>query len=243
MSRLSDAARGRRADPEAPTWPGTKGDGGTCVKLCGLSRPQDVVAANDVRPDFVGFVVDFPRSKRSVSSDDLPGLTSLVAPRIERVGVFVDEPPHVVARLFAQGAIDVAQLHGGEDESYLAELRALSDVPLWQAFSVRTPQDVARAEASTADLVLLDNGQGTGKMFDWSLVRGVRRPFVLAGGLSPASVGEAIAAVRPWGVDMSSGVETHGTKDPAKMRAAVEAVRRAAKRSAFLGDETTRGAQ
>ena len=224
-------------------WPWTTRDDDVRVKLCGLSRPQDVVAANDVRPDFVGFVVDFPRSRRSVSSDELPGLAALVAPGIGRVGVFVDEPPHVVAQLYEQGAIDVAQLHGGEDESYLAELRALSDVPLWQAFGVRTPQDVARAEASTADLVLLDNGQGTGKAFDWSLVCGVRRPFVLAGGLSPANVEEAIDAVHPWGVDMSSGVETRGTKDPAKMRAAVEAARRAAKKSAFFGGETTRGAQ
>jgi phosphoribosylanthranilate isomerase len=91
--------------------------------------------------------------------------------------------------------------------------------------------------------VLLDNGQGTGETFDWSLVQEVCRPFLLAGGLTPQNVTAAIEAVHPWGVDMSSGVETHGTKDPAKMRAAVEAARRAAKKSAFFGGETTRGAQ
>ncbi len=231
MIRSPDVATGSKAGQEVRQEARAQFESsrGTRVKLCGLSRPKDVAAANDVRPDFVGFVVDFPRSRRSVSSDDLPGLASLVTPGIGRVGVFVDEPPHVVARLFDEGAIDVAQLHGSEDESYLAELRALSDVPVWQAFSVRMPQDVAQAEASVADLVLLDNGQGTGKAFDWSLVRGVHRPFVLAGGLSPANVEEAIVATRPWGVDMSSGVETRGIKDPAKMRAAVEAVRRTAK--------------
>ncbi|MBR3317471.1 MAG: phosphoribosylanthranilate isomerase [Atopobiaceae bacterium] len=197
----------------------------TRVKLCGMFRPEDVEAVNDIRPDYVGFVVDFPRSHRSVSAEELPALTSRVAQDITRVGVFVDEPVEVVARLFAQGAIDVAQLHGREDEAYIAQLRAACAVPIVQAFRVCKPSDVARAEASTANLVLLDNGQGTGETFDWSLVQQVRRPFVLAGGLSASNVATAIEATHPWAVDMSSGIETGGLKDPAKMRAAVLAVR------------------
>lgn len=197
----------------------------TRVKLCGMFRPEDVEAVNDIRPDYVGFVVDFPRSHRSVSAEKLPALTSRVAQGITRVGVFVNEPVEVVARLFAQGAIDVAQLHGHEDEAYLTKLRAACAVPIVQAFRIREPSDMARAEASTANLVLLDNGQGTGETFDWSLVQQVRRPFVLAGGLSASNVAAAIEATHPWAVDMSSGIETNGLKDPAKMRAAVLAVR------------------
>ena len=205
----------------------TAGDARVRVKLCGMFRPQDIEVANAVRPDYVGFVVDFPRSHRSVPADDVAALSSQVDAGIRRVGVFVDEPVEVVARLYQQGVIDVAQLHGHEDEEYLAQLRNACDAPTIQAFRVREAADVAHAVASTADLVLLDNGQGTGESFDWSLVREVGRPFVLAGGLTPANVADAIAAVRPWGVDMSSGIETDGVKDPSKMRAAVAAVRTA----------------
>ncbi len=195
------------------------------VKLCGLCRPQDVEAANEARPDYVGFVVDFPRSRRSIPASELAVLSRLVRPDIRRVGVFVDEPIEVVARLFEKGAIDVAQLHGSEDEDYLSRLRATCDVPVIQAFRMRDAEDVRRAMASPADLILLDNGQGTGHTFDWSLARDVRRPFMLAGGLGPENVAQAIRAVHPWGVDMSGGVETNGKKNPGKMRAAVVAAK------------------
>ncbi|MDO4807464.1 MAG: phosphoribosylanthranilate isomerase [Coriobacteriales bacterium] len=200
-------------------------NGKTRVKLCGMFRPEDIDAVNQVRPDFVGFVVDFPRSHRSVSPQELAELAPCVASGIRRVGVFVNEPVEIVASLYEQGLIHVAQLHGGEDEQYLASLRAICPVPTIQAFKVRTAADVVRAQASTANLVLLDNGQGTGEVFDWSLLEGVGRPFMLAGGLGPHNVAEAIAAVHPWGVDMSSGIETSRIKDPTKMAAAVAAAR------------------
>lgn len=195
------------------------------VKICGLRRPQDVEAANEARPDYVGFVVDFPRSRRSVPASELAALSRLVRPGIRRAGVFVDEPIEEIAKLFESGTIDVAQLHGSEDEAYLSRLRATCDVPVIQAFRMRDVEDVERTMASSADLVLLDNGQGTGHTFDWSLARDVRRPFMLAGGLGPKNVAQAIRAVHPWGVDMSGGVETEGTKDPIKMRAAVAAAK------------------
>ncbi len=195
------------------------------VKLCGLSRPQDVEAANAARPDYVGFVVDFPRSRRSVPASELMSLSRCVDPAIRRVGVFVDEPVEMVARLFEAGAIDVVQLHGSEDEGYLSRLRATCAAPVIQAFRMRAQADVRRAMESSADLVLLDNGQGTGQAFDWSLARGVRRRFMLAGGLGPANVAQAVRAIHPWGVDMSGGVETNGTKDPSKMQAAVIAAK------------------
>lgn len=195
------------------------------IKLCGMFRPEDIEAVNEVRPDYVGFVVDFPRSHRSVSPAELEQLSPHVGAGIRRVGVFVREPVEVVARLYNEGLIDVAQLHGDEDEDYLDSLRTACSVPIIQAFRVRTADDVAQARNSTADLVLLDNGQGTGTAFDWSLLADVGRPFMLAGGLGPANVAKAVASVRPWGVDMSSGIETGRLKDPQKMRAAVMAAK------------------
>ena len=201
------------------------GDRGVLIKLCGMFRDEDIDAINEVRPDFVGFVVDFPKSHRSVSAKRAAELAGRVAGGIARVGVFVNEPVEVVARLCRMGAVDVVQLHGSEDAKYLARLRAQVDATVVQAFRIRTKDDVAVAQASEADYVLLDSGQGTGQTFDWSLPQGIQRPFVLAGGLGPSNVADAIRAAHPWAVDMSSGIETNGKKDPQKMRAAVAAVR------------------
>ena len=131
----------------------------------------------------------------------------------------------MVADLLQQGTIQVAQLHGHEDETYIAALRQTTSAPIWKAFKLRTPEDAAAAEASAADLVLLDNGYGTGETFDWSLVRDVHRPYLLAGGLTPENVTEAVKTLEPFGVDVSSGIETDGHKDPDKMRMFLDAVR------------------
>lgn len=201
----------------------------TRIKLCGMSRDEDLVAVNAVQPDYVGFVIDFPRSHRSVGKERLRELAGQVHADIARVGVLVDQPPQEVAELASQGLIDIAQLHGHEDEDYLATLRERFAVPVWQAFRIRSQTDVERALRSSADMVLLDAGQGSGEAFDWTLIEGfgARRPFVLAGGLTPDNVAEAVRMLRPWGVDMSSGIETDRVKDPAKMAAAVAAVRSA----------------
>jgi phosphoribosylanthranilate isomerase len=189
-------------------------------------REVDIEGVNAARPDYVGFVIDFPKSKRSLTRERVAQLSSQVDDRIVRVGVFVDEPQEFVAELFDAGTIDVAQLHGHEDEEYIARLRAISDVRIWQAFQVRDAAATERARASSADMVVVDAGQGTGRVFDWSLVQGLDRDFILAGGLGLDNVAAAIEQVRPWGVDMSSGIETDGVKDPEKMRAAVAAARK-----------------
>jgi phosphoribosylanthranilate isomerase len=191
-----------------------------------MTRVEDIVAVNEARPDFIGFVVDVPGSRRSVSCHEFEQLSALVEPGIGRVGVFVDEPVEVIARLYEARVLDYAQLHGHEDEEYIMRLRQLCPVAIMKAFVVRSAEDVERAQRSTANLVLLDNGRGTGQAFDWTLVRRLRRPFFLAGGLGPHNVAQAIADVRPWGVDMSTGLETDGRKDADKIRAAVAAVRR-----------------
>jgi phosphoribosylanthranilate isomerase len=141
------------------------------------------------------------------------------------VGVFVDEEPDTVNRLLNRNIIDLAQLHGGEDESYINRLRRLTDKPIIKAFRIKTESDIQSAMNSTADYILLDSGAGTGLMFDWELLRGVNRPYFLAGGLSPDSAALAVRSLHPYGVDVSSGIETDGLKDKTKMTAFVNAVR------------------
>lgn len=199
----------------------------TRIKICGLSRPCDVAFVNEARPDWCGFIIDFPRSHRSVTPREALALRRQLAPGIVPVGVTVDQPVEAVAALLREGVVDVAQLHGMEDESYLAALRALAPGhPLWKAFTLRTPDDLSAALASSADMILLDSGKGTGQTFDWSLLRGVTRPFLLAGGLTPENIPRAVREVHPWGVDLSSGVETDRRKDRDKILAAVAAARK-----------------
>lgn len=199
----------------------------TKIKLCGMFRPEDIVAVNEVRPDFCGFIVDFTRSKRNVSPERAAELASGLDAAIQAVGIFVDEPVETVVHL-AKSSLSVIQLHGHEDEEYIRELRKLVDIPIWQAFKVRSAEDLSAARKSTADRVLLDSGAGSGRTFDWALLSDVGRPYVLAGGLGPENVAGAVELLHPWAVDMSSGIESDGVKDPAKMRAAVAAVRSAA---------------
>lgn len=199
----------------------------TRIKICGLSRPCDIAFVNEARPDWCGFIIDFPRSHRSVTPREALALRRQLTPGIVPVGVTVDQPVEAVAALLRSGAVDVAQLHGTEAESYLAALRALAPGhPLWKAFTLRTPDDLSAALASSADMILLDSGKGTGQTFDWSLLRGVARPFLLAGGLTPENIPRAVREVHPWGVDLSSGVETDRRKDRDKILAAVAAARK-----------------
>ena len=209
------------------------------VKLCGLTRAADVDAALTAGADMLGFVTDVPGSRRSVSAERLAELCARTHAAGAGVtgpwcaGVFVDEPPERLAELLTcadSAGPDLVQLHGHEDAAYVVELRRLlaregAEVGVIQAFRICTASDVARANASSADMVLLDAGAGCGETFDWRLARLCTRPFFLAGGLAPENLREAAAQVRPWGVDMSSGIETGGAKDPQKMTAAVRAVR------------------
>ncbi len=197
----------------------------TKIKLCGLTRPEDITAANALEPDFVGFVFS-PKSRRCVTAEQARALRSQLSPAIQAVGVFVDEEPERVAALLEAGIIDLAQLHGREDEGYLERLRALTEKPILQAFQIKTAKDLMRTQSSSADYILLDSGAGTGTTFDWGLLTSVRRPYFLAGGLGPDNVAQAIRTLHPRGVDVSSGIETGGVKDFHKMAAFLAAVRK-----------------
>ena len=199
----------------------------TKCKLCGLTRPADIAAANALMPEYIGFVFA-PKSKRYVSPQQAAVLKSQLDPGIQAVGVFVNEAPETVADLLNTGAIDLAQLHGREGEDYIAHLCTLTDKPFIQAFQIATQQDVERAEQSTADYILLDSGAGSGTTFDWALLQSIRRPYFLAGGLDPQNVTQAIRALHPYAVDVSSGIEQNGQKDTDKMAAFVAAVRKEA---------------
>ncbi len=198
----------------------------TRVKFCGLTRICDIEAANELRPDYVGFVLA-PQSRRYVPPEAARELKHRLAPGILAVGVFVNAPVDEVARLLEEGIIDLAQLHGGESEEYIQTLRILTARPVIKAFRVETREDVEKAQASGADLVLLDSKTaGSGTAFDWALLEHVKRPYFLAGGLHPGNVGDAVRAFRPFAVDVSSGIETNGVKDRAKMAEFMASVRK-----------------
>ena len=196
------------------------------IKLCGLSRPVDIDYVNQAKPDYCGFIVNFPKSRRNVTPAQVRALTARLSGDIIPVGVFVDESVETVAGLLEDGTIAVAQLHGHEDEAYLAALRKLTAKPIWQAFQIRSAADLERAKSSTANLVLLDSGQGSGVTLDWRILADFPRPFVLAGGLTAENIPAAVQQVKPYAVDLSSGVETEGYKDYEKMLAAVAAVKK-----------------
>ena len=197
----------------------------TKIKFCGLTRPEDIAAANALKPEYIGFVFA-PKSKRHVSPQQAALLRAQLNPAIKAVGVFVNEPPEAVARLLNENILDIAQLHGQEDAAYLAQLRSLTAKPLWQAFRAETAAGLAAAARSTADMVLLDSGAGgTGTVFNWKLLQGFPRPYILAGGLDADNAADAVTRLHPYAVDVSSGIETAGKKDPAKMAAFAATVR------------------
>lgn len=197
----------------------------TKIKLCGMRNAADIAVVNQLKPDYIGFILA-PQFWRYVPSETVAKLKAALDPAIQVVGVFVNQDVHEVARLLAEGTIDVAQLHGQEDEAYIAALRQMTDKPIFKAFKINTPEAVAAANASSADCVLLDSGTGTGTVFDWSLLEQIRRPYFLAGGLHPGNVEDAVRTLQPYGVDVSSGIETNKRKDPEKMAAFVAAVKK-----------------
>ncbi|HJC25294.1 MAG TPA: phosphoribosylanthranilate isomerase [Candidatus Eisenbergiella merdavium] len=199
----------------------------TKIKFCGLSRPCDIEAANGLMPEYIGFVFA-PASKRYVTPERAKELKALLSSQISAVGVFVNERPERIAGIAEMGILELIQLHGAEDEAYIRRLRTLTDLPVIRAFSIAGERDVEAANESSADYVLLDAGKGgTGTRFDWSLLPGMRRPCFLAGGLDTDNAAEAVRRFHPYALDISSGIETDGVKDPGKMAAFAAAVRKA----------------
>ena len=189
------------------------------VKFCGMRRREDIEAVNELKPDLVGFILDSTR-KRYVDPDTISDLRKSLDPDIKADGVFVNEDISVVVKLLTDGIIDIAQLHGTESDDYIKEVREKTGAKIIKAFGIRSEEDIRKAETSSADLVIVDSpGGGTGSTFDWELLKRIRRPYILAGGLNKDNVEEAVKVLNPYGVDVSSGIETDGYKDISKMRA------------------------
>ncbi len=197
----------------------------TKIKLCGLSRLCDIEAANELKPEYIGFVFA-PGSRRYVNSDQAAGLKEQLSSDSKAVGVFVNEKPEFIVDLLKRGTIDIVQLHGSESEEYIMKLRQMTDKPVIKAITIDKEQDIEAANASSADYVLLDSGRGgTGVVFDWKLLKKVDRPYFLAGGLTTDNVRDAVKIWKPYAVDVSSGIETDGYKDRRKMERFVKEVR------------------
>lgn len=196
----------------------------TKMKLCGLTRSCDIEYANELVPEYIGFVFA-PKSKRYISPQKAEMLRSQLSSRIIPVGVFVNESIERIADLVNHHVVDAVQLHGNEDAEYIKALRKQTSCMMIQAFRIESEADIRMANASVADYVLLDSGGGTGETFNHSFIQGMARPYFLAGGLTPENVRAAIDALRPFAVDASSSLETDHFKDKIKMTAFVNAVR------------------
>ncbi len=186
------------------------------IKFCGLTRTEDIEAVNELKPDYIGFVFA-SKSKRYISPSNALILKKQLDPNIKAVGVFVNETAETIARLLNENILDMAQLHGNEDNVFIAKLRTLTDKPIIKAFTIKSKIDIKAIQESTADYVLLDSGAGTGHAFNWSLIKNINRDYFLAGGLSPENAEEAVKKLHPFALDVSSGIETNGIKDKKKM--------------------------
>jgi len=188
------------------------------VKICGITNRDDAFAAIEAGAGALGFIF-YSRSPRSVTADRVVKWVDQIPPDVLRVGVFVDEQPDTIEALASQLKLDVAQLHGAETpDRHPAGLR------IWKAFRIST--DTLADPAYPAEALLLD-GPGSGRVFDWRVAGQSRRPVVLAGGLTPENVRQAVEAVSPWGVDTASGVEASpGRKDHVRMKMFIRAALR-----------------
>ena len=197
----------------------------TKIKICGLKCPEDIAYVNEAKPDYCGFIIEFPKSSRNVTGDQVRILIAELDKNIIPVGVFVNAAPERVEELLLDGTIRIAQLHGQEDDDYIRRIQKNTGSQVIKAFSVKAAQDIELALKSPADYILLDQGGGgTGQTFDWSLIPEIKRPFFLAGGLGADNLEQAVDTIRPYAVDLSSSVETDGVKDRSTILEAVSLV-------------------
>ncbi|MFV0364765.1 MAG: phosphoribosylanthranilate isomerase [Suipraeoptans sp.] len=195
----------------------------TKVKICGLKRTEDTKIVNEYLPEYAGFV--FANSKRKIDIETAKILRAHLDNRIKVVGVFVDEDINVIVDMVKSGIIDMVQLHGGESEEYIGKLKEEVKAPIIKAFGIKNKDDIGAAMQSLADYILLDNHiPGSGKSFDWDYLASINRKFFLAGGINPQNIDKALEA-NPHVIDVSSGVETNGFKDKAKIEEIIRRIR------------------
>ena len=196
------------------------------IKICGIRRLEDIEIVNRYGPDYIGFV--FAQSKRKVSHNLAKKLKDNLSSDIISVGVFVDAEPEEILSLFEDEVIDVAQLHGLESEEYIMQLKEKTDngLKIIKAIEISKDTDLSVYDLSTADYLLLDSGKGSGKTFDWRLIKkDLKKEFFLAGGLDSSNISLAISEFNPYAVDLSSSLETNGFKDENKIKEIMEVVK------------------
>ena len=214
------------------------------VKMCGISKVETIPAVVEAKPDYMGLV--FAPSKRQVTVDQAKTLVEELHKQytkrynngaeqsnndeIKTVGVFVNETLDNLVTIATEVNLDVVQLHGDEDEAFIQSLKERTNVEVWKAVQIRSAADAEAWIDSRADMLLFDayhkdERGGTGEVFDWSCLDEFERPFMLAGGIDSTNVARAIRTVRPYGIDISSGIETDGVKDDEKIKAFTNIVR------------------
>jgi phosphoribosylanthranilate isomerase len=198
------------------------------IKICGLKRLEDIEAVNDAMPDFAGFIFT-DKSRRYVTPEQAVRLKRELNAGILSVGVFVNEHISLILDIVQHETINLIQLHGSEDKEYLNELQLSCGLPVIKAVSMTAQnwkEELKYWEDSSADYLLLDSGTGgSGRQFDYGRIENITKPFFLAGGLNPGNIAEAARMTQPFGLDMSSGVETDGKKDRKKINEAVRRIR------------------
>ena len=196
------------------------------IKVCGIRRLEDIEIVNRYKPDYIGFV--FAESKRKVSHDLALKLKENLDQNIIPVGVFVDSPEEEILELFDAGIIEVAQLHGNESEEYILDLKEKTggELKIIKAIEMTGDVNLLQYNDSNSDYLLLDSGKGSGKTFDWSLIRkDLKKEFFLAGGLDSSNAALAIEEFNPYAIDLSSSLETDGFKDENKIKEIMEVIK------------------
>ena len=214
------------------------------VKMCGISKVETIPAVVEAKPDYMGLV--FAPSKRQVTVDQAKILVEELHrgyakkygsdtehdknDTIKTVGVFVNETVDNLVTIANEANLDAVQLHGDEDEAFIQSLKERTNVEVWKAIQIRTAADTEKWIDSSADMLLFDayhkdERGGTGDVFDWASLDAFERPFMLAGGIDSTNVARAIRTVRPYGIDISSGIETNGVKDDEKITAFTKIVK------------------
>ncbi|MDO5810239.1 MAG: phosphoribosylanthranilate isomerase [Methanobrevibacter sp.] len=195
------------------------------IKICGLKRLEDIEIANRYRPDYIGFV--FAESKRQVTHDLARKLKANLNPNIKAVGVFVDAGADEILELYRDEIIDMVQLHGSESEEFILNLKEKTnhELKVIKAIEMYDGIDITEYDDSKADYLLFDSGKGSGKTFDWNLIRkDLKKEFFIAGGLTSQNIKEAIMEFNPYAVDLSSSLEVNGFKDENKIREIMEVI-------------------
>lgn len=197
------------------------------IKICGLTRPEDIQAVNEARPDYAGFV--FAPGKRTVTVQTARLLKELLSPDIRSVGVFVNAPENMIIELARSGTINLIQLHGDEPPDVIRNLKFQTGLPIIKVLRFRKPSEIQDADTLPCDYLLLDTYVkdqygGSGLSFDWSQIPTISKPWFLAGGINVSNVKEALST-NAWCLDISSGAETGGRKDPVKINKIINIIR------------------